>query len=109
MVGGLDVDAYSSTLDRKMPMSNTGSAVNIYAAGDRIKSSVPTNSTAQYSGTSMASYASGEPFNALSCLKRSSKLGQTQTQSAKPLTKAEPLERASDHASPRAEHRVWVA
>ena len=55
MVGGLDVDAYSSTLDRKMPMSNTGSAVNIYAAGDRIKSSVPTNSTAQYTGTPMAS------------------------------------------------------
>ena len=36
-------------------LSNTGSAVNIYAAGDRIKSSVPTNSTAQYTGTSMAS------------------------------------------------------
>ena len=54
-VGALDVDSHSSTLDRKKDFSSTGSAVNIYAAGDKIKSSVPTNSTALYSGTSMAS------------------------------------------------------
>ena len=54
-VGALDVDSKSSSLDQKTTWSSTGPAVNIYAAGDRIKSSVPTDSTAQYSGTSMAS------------------------------------------------------
>ena len=55
LVGSLDTTTYSSTHDRMSNFSNIGSAVNIYAAGSKIKSSIPTNSTASYNGTSMAS------------------------------------------------------
>jgi subtilisin family serine protease len=54
-VGALDYTVYSSSHDRKASYSNTGDAVNIYAAGSKIKSAIPTNSTAVYNGTSMAS------------------------------------------------------
>ena len=55
MVGALDTTTNSSTHDRKVYFSNTGNAVNIYAAGQSIKSSVTGSSTDSYNGTSMAS------------------------------------------------------
>jgi subtilisin family serine protease len=54
IVGSLDSTVKNSNQDQKKDYSGSGKGVDVYAAGTNIKSSVPTNSTALGSGTSMA-------------------------------------------------------